>query len=401
MLEKEGQIAANARTIEHLRQLLILFSGEDHLLEPHRLQAPDDQLDWESLIQVVACERVGPLLYYSTKGQQIVPVPLRQSLKNTYLATAKRNLFLYHELQNVLHLLNEADIPVIILKGAALAESLYQNIALRPMRDLDLLVFPSDAARTVALLESAGYLRGVEPQPGAALAYENQVALYKSGLEPYLLEIHWSLFDSPYYQQMPMDWFWESAQEVDTPSGQLRILGSEAQIMHLCGHITLHHAQEPNLLWMHDLALFIHTHMVVLDWGLLLEKTQEFHLVLSVRSTLDHLSTQWQVPIPAAVLETLQAMDVSPQELQAFTVQSAVLRPVAQRFWSDLSQMHPWRERLHYAWISLFPSPTYMRERYQTEHSTPLPLLYLYRLWLGLRSGATAVRIKTQHRKQR
>jgi hypothetical protein len=335
------------------------------------------------------------------KGRQVVPVPFRQSLENTYLATARRNLFLYHELQNVLHRLNAAEIPVIVLKGAALAETLYQNIALRPMRDLDLLVLPTDAARTVALLESAGYLRETEPQPGATLAYENEVALYKPGLEPYLLEIHWSLFDSLHYQQIPMDWFWESAQEVDTPSGQLLILGPEAQVLHLCGHMVLHHAQEPNLLWMHDLALFIYTHMADLDWALLLEQTQKAQLVLSVGSMLGRLHTEWRVPIPAPVLESVKAMDVSPGELQAFKAQTAVSRPVAQRFWSDLSQMPTWRERLHYAWISLFPSPVYMRERYHTERLTFLPVLYVYRLWLGLRSSATAVWTKTQHRKQR
>jgi hypothetical protein len=396
MPEAEHQTPANGQIIETLRQLLIPYSAGEYMPETPRLEAPDDQLDWEPLIQIAVLQRVAPLLYRSVKGRQVVPEALERSLENTYLATAKRNLFLYHELQNVLRRLNEAGVPVIMLKGAALTETLYQNIALRPMRDLDLLVLPTDAARTVALLEAAGYRRETEPHPGVSLAYENEVALYKPSLESYLLEVHWSLFDSPYYQQMAMDWFWESTQIVDTPSGQLRILGPEAQVVHLCGHMVLHHAQESNLLWMHDLALFIHAHEGDIDWALLLEKTQEFQLVLSVGLTLERLSLQWQVPIPAPVLETLQAMDISPEELQAFAAQTAVFRPVAQRFWSDLSQMPTWCKRLRYAWISLFPSPAYMRERYDQEHATFLPLLYVYRLWLGLRGGVTAVWIKAR-----
>ena len=39
------------------------------------------------------------------------------------------------------------------------------------------------------------------------------------------------------------------------------------------------------------------------------------------------------------------------------------------------------RKRAYLAWISLLPSPAYMRHRYNIRHSLLLPLYYPYR-WL-------------------
>jgi len=52
--------------------------------------------------------------------------------------TLARNLLLYHELPRILKVLSP--LPVIVLKGAALAATIYHRIGLRTMGDLDLLV---------------------------------------------------------------------------------------------------------------------------------------------------------------------------------------------------------------------------------------------------------------------
>jgi hypothetical protein len=56
------------------------------------------------------------------------------------LYSALRNMRRCHELSKVLRILQNDGIPVIVLKGAALAEVVYGNIALRSMSDVDLLV---------------------------------------------------------------------------------------------------------------------------------------------------------------------------------------------------------------------------------------------------------------------
>ena len=64
------------------------------------------------------------------------------------------------------------------------------------------------------------------------------------------IDVHWSLFDSPYYQDRnAMDWFWDTAE----PVLYRRSSSTEALLIHLCGHLALHHGTR-GLLWGHDIV---------------------------------------------------------------------------------------------------------------------------------------------------
>ena len=71
-----------------------------------------------------------------------LPAAVREHLKASYYATAARNTLLFRELSRILAALAEAEIPVILLKGVDLAQTLYPDPALRLMGDLDLLDNP-------------------------------------------------------------------------------------------------------------------------------------------------------------------------------------------------------------------------------------------------------------------
>ena len=130
----------------------------------------------------------------------------------------------------MLRLLAAEQIAVILLKGAALAETIYGNIAVRPMGDLDLLVRREDVAAALAALRAAGWEAvETEPRDGLTLAYEVEIALQKPGPIPVLLEIHWGLLDSPHYQHtLPIAWFWETAVPVEADGTGVLALGPEA-----------------------------------------------------------------------------------------------------------------------------------------------------------------------------
>jgi len=60
---------------------------------------------------------------------------------------------------------------------------------------------------------------------------------------------------------------------------------------------------------------------------------------------------------------------------------------VANRFWADLRGITGWGARLGFTAANLFPSPAYMRRRYEISRSVWTPLYYPYRWLLGLRSA--------------
>lgn len=342
---------------------------------------------WEDFLHAVQSEALGPLLRQALKGEPFVPPPVRQELDKCYYQVLAQNLLLERELEALLRGLHEAGVSTTLLKGAALIHTVYADIALRPMADLDLLVQRRDLAAALRVLEHAGYTPvHIEPRPGATFAYESEIALAKSGAIETVVELHWSLFDSPYYQhKIPMKWFWQTAIATEVGGAPALTLGPEAQLLHLCGHLVLHHAGR-ELLWLWDIVEVVHHFRAQLDWTTLLTRAQAYDLVLPIRQTLPRLASEWGAPIPASVLEQLSVLEPSEREVHVFNQLHTETRPVGQRFWSDLTHLPSWRQRLRFAWHHLFPSPTYMRHRYRVPRLLLVPLYYPYRWFRGLRS---------------
>ena len=133
-------------------------ASAESLLACLKGQEPGDrQVDWPSVAELARRHSLEPLLYHRLEREQKlsrVPAPEREQLRKAYYLNADRNIRRYHQLQPVLAALRDRGIPVILLKGACLAEIVYRNIALRPMRDVDLLVPKTELARArTALLE--------------------------------------------------------------------------------------------------------------------------------------------------------------------------------------------------------------------------------------------------------
>lgn len=367
-------------------------------LELARRLVAETPLDWPALTALAVGEGVAPLLYHVVRGRGLVPPEVEQTLRHERLRTALRDRLLRAELVTILDALSRQGVDVLLLKGVALAQTVYPAAGLRPMEDQDLLVHAESARVALDILAGLGYrLQGREARPGADLLYESHVLLRKEGLLDFAVEIHWTLFDSPYYQQrLPLDWFWQTALPLQIEGMPARVLGPEAQLLHLCGHLLLHHATGgARLLWLHDVAEVLVHYRDRIVWDELLRWTQECELVLPVQRVLRQVADEWAAPVPADALARLDALCPSAAELRVMAWRTARQRPVAQRLWSDLVSMSGWRQRIRYAWIQLFPSAAYMRGRYRIRHSLLLPLYYPYRWWVGLR-GLVASRLRAR-----
>ena len=345
-------------------------------------------LDWEAFYQRARNQGLAPLLYATLRNQGLLPAEIEEGARLVYFLNAKHNLIRFRELGVVLDRLATEQVPVIVLKGAALAEAVYKNLAVRPMCDLDLLLRPADVPTVLELLASLGYETShSEAHPGDSLAYENEVMLRKFGPLDVLLEVHWSLFDSPYYQRtLDLGRFWDATLPCQFEGVPARILGPEAQLIHLCGHLLLHHGggEDLRLLWLHDVAELIAHYRDQLDWNLLLSWAQDCDLVLPVQQTLNRVEELWPAAVPPSVLARLGALRPSAEEARVFDWLTAAHRPVARRFWADLASLPGWLSRFHYALHSIFPSAAYMQQRYQARWLF-VPFYYPYRWFLGLR----------------
>jgi len=342
---------------------------------------------WDSLRPVVKAEGLASVLYETMAKLEVLPADVIRALGRRHRAGAERNALVQAVLRECLRELAAAGVAVIVLKGAALAETVYRSWTVRPMWDLDLLIHRRDLERTRAVLEALGYVMlRRETQIGVLAAYENELVFRKPCPVAIPIDVHWSLFDSPEHQSQTCDWLWEGAEPAQIAGSPALVLAPEAQILHLCGHLALHHAGE-GLRWWHDIAEALVAYRERLDWSRLSLRARRHGLVLPLREILTRLSGDWGAPVPEEVLDELRRYQPTRREQRIFERHWRRRRSAGLRFWHDLTSMPSGRQRRHFALANLFPSAAYMRQRYGVHSRLLLPLLYPYRWLRGLLAG--------------
>src|SRR4030042_6331510 len=96
-------------------------------------------VDWDLLMKKAIWHRLLLLVSYHLRSpdlSMLVPKPMLEKMKNLHYHSLARNMVLQDELARLLSVFSKQEIPVIVLKGAALLESIYGDISLRTMGDL-------------------------------------------------------------------------------------------------------------------------------------------------------------------------------------------------------------------------------------------------------------------------
>lgn len=355
------------------------------------VMAAQSDVQWAELLSTADRHRVTPLLHGAITAanlQAALPVAVRQYLAETYCRTAVANTLLLHELGQLLAEFHRRSIASTLLKGPALALALYPDIATRPMRDIDLLVRRQDVRQVFSILIDRGYHA---PAPGSMsndhIRFENETLFVKDGKSPAMVDIHWHLFDSPFYQEDALlAWFWQTRAPLAIGAEATAMFAPVAQLLYLCGHFTLHH-QAHGLLWLHDIAQLLRLHGAAVDWTLVWSQSRRARLSLALQHALTAVARDFPGVIPDAAWAAQPPSDATAAEQRIFAWRTASARPVAQRFWSDLRALPTWRARSRYIWIQIFPSAAYMRERYRANRPLQLAVSYPLRWLTGLRSA--------------
>lgn len=116
-----------------------------------------DGARWGRTLRTAEWHRLSPLLHCHLRGDEQVPAAVHSALERAYLAASARSLFLTAALHEALGALAAAEVPALLLKGAALLATAYPDPAQREMLDLDVLVPADRLAAANAALVALGY----------------------------------------------------------------------------------------------------------------------------------------------------------------------------------------------------------------------------------------------------
>ena len=173
---------------------------------------------------------------------------------------------------------------------------------------------------------------------------------------------------------MDTDWLFRSAVGVRIRDLESKMLGPQAQLLHLCGHLSLHHRDGPSLLWRHDIALLLAAHSDDLDWPDLVQRATALELLTAVRRVVPSVVRDFGLVLGPDVLAALADADVTHAEQVAFQ-RSDTSTPVS-RIAADLAGLRGLGAWLRYLRGRAFPSRAFMMERYRVEDSRRLALAY-------------------------
>jgi hypothetical protein len=131
-----------------------------------------------------------------------------------------------------------AGIPIVVLKGSALAQCFYPDPSWRPFSDLDLLVRTSDWTRACALLHDLGFRRDLpEPRPGFDQRF-GKAACHTDG-QGRQIDLHRTLALGPYGLGLDLDDLFRRTAWFVVGGVRLRRLDDTASLIHACLHSSL------------------------------------------------------------------------------------------------------------------------------------------------------------------
>ena len=155
---------------------------------------------WPSIATMAAVQRLEPLLsWQAERGHWAVPEKVAAAWHAARRAGALTALAQQSALRLALAKLGEVGIAAVALKGVALAWRHYPEAALRPMRDLDLLVPEARAIEASRVLVAAGFVAEADDPATLrqALRDDHQLpAQFHPGLGV-TIELHHRLCDPP------------------------------------------------------------------------------------------------------------------------------------------------------------------------------------------------------------
>ena len=350
--EKDPVVALKAGVLHLWRYCRPFYAGDD-----------------VAMFSSSAMRALWPVLHYLARRDELwitVPQEMRDRWAAAYYATAARSACLSREVDHLLSALQKADIPVILLKGAILAENLYPNPALRPMGDLDLLLRREDLPRLHPLLESMGYIWDGYQGPTKHLGFDKRM-----GELVLRVEAHWHLISEGYGMKrthaLEMEALWDRAVSVTVGSKRALALSPEDTLLHLCLHQAAHAlGHVPGYLDMH---LFIHE--VGVEWEMFVQRVVAYRLKTVTWFALSFARTLLGTEVPQAVLDGLQPSPRRRELVERFVTPAGLVGPAARPL-SDQDRAtvgfllkDRWRDTLLvWVWMTFLPDRPRMLARY-------------------------------------
>jgi hypothetical protein len=354
------------------------------------------ECDWVRFALLARHHGIGPILYRALHERAAsVPAAWLQKFKAQYVTNAFHNRLARESIDEIGAVLSSEQIPVILMKGAALLRTLYDDQGLRTLCDVDLLVDERDVERADMQLQAWGMKLPVSEEVGSRCHYSLVYCWQEPRTIP--VELHWRIFERYRPYVFDLDAVRAQARPLPGMPPNVLVMAPEHELTHPCLHLDRHAITyrsligrkdwcdllllpqgSGRLLWLYDIALYLQRRCDLIDWDSFVDTARRWAIDGRLYATLEMSRRALGVGPPPEVLQALKRGRPQLVERIAHSVVLASRRAnEAQRNASGYIPQPHWLMRLSdpivtfaHTWISVFPPRAYLHARYATPNSS-------------------------------
>ena len=356
--------------------------------------------EWGQLLHHADGHSLTPLLYtvWRDTGQfEQIPAEFQARLAKSYEDNTQRNHHIRAELVEVHRLLDDADVPHLVLKGWPLVEQLYTDPAQRVLYDHDFLVPAAQAQAGYQALRDAGFV----PLPGKDEWIEKHLTpIWRNNgyqwdgylFDPHYprpVELHLLLWEDGWrgLQVKPLPAPWTDTRYCAVAGVDMQLLSLENTLVHLAMHFAGHLVErEARLNQLLDLARFVQQQAEGLDWVQCIAQTEQANVGRFVYASLWLAHQVFGAPLPPPAVWP-QFVAAVPAAFAGWLTTSAVEDVLT----SDYRRLEKGKdyqltflaagsiaERLGTVRFALLPPQGQLIKKYKIRHRQLTPLYYPY-----------------------
>lgn len=225
---------------------------------PDVLESLAGNVEWKAFIKLTRRHKLIPLIYsVIIEFKQLIPPERLREMEVLFDKNRKRMLLQTGELLKLNALLQKEAVPVVWVKGPALAERLFGDPTLRSSSDLDILVEFNRFDEADKLLCAEGYKPSLEWRQFTQSYFRKCRELtkhiqYWNEEKKISLEVHWRLATPASLYRFPEDEIFRQPTLVNIQGHPIPVLPPFANFIHLIVHGASH--QWMCICWLMDIA---------------------------------------------------------------------------------------------------------------------------------------------------
>jgi hypothetical protein len=353
--------------------------------------------DWEYFVSHANEHGVIALIYNNLEKLGFLPqLPEKivSTLDNSLMLSLSRNAFHTTVITEVLRIFNDNNIKTVLLKGLALEISVYGNTGLRQMTDVDILLDRSNHKKARKILIENGYVslpvKSIFHLPIIAYSGKHLPALLKNGAS---IDIHLELFGGK--KNILTKLLYDNSSEIRINDQFAHIPRPQLFFLYLVKHLYSHELNNESQLRLYtDLVVLIEKYREeIINYDLLTYAAQVgMSQILAWR--LEPLRDLWGIKFPDWIDDFIDKW-YNPDSINKFVFflksprknSTAGSSKVYRKIIHEIPGFH---RKILFVVGDLFPTLTFMKERYKCNNKLKALLYYPHRLgkivWL-LKSG--------------